>query len=78
MLIIRVQVRFDDLFPSSAQLGFCIRKTGKAIDGLLDERFPAIYLIDVFLNGVCDSSERCHVLYNGCLHALFEKVGLVT
>ena len=48
MLIIRVQVRFDELFPSSAQLGICMRKKGKAIDGLLDERFQAIYLIDVF------------------------------
>ena len=78
MLIIRVQVRFDELFPSGAQLGFCMSKKGKAIDGLLDERFLAIYLIDVFLNGVRDSRERCHAPHNGCLHALFEKVGLVT
>ena len=78
MLIIKVQVRFDELFSSSAQLGFCMSKKGKAIDGLLDDRFPAIYLIDVFLNGVCDSSDRCHALHNGCLHTIFEKVGLVT
>ena len=73
MLIIRVQVRFDKLFPSSAQLGFCMSKKGKTIDGLLDERFPAIYLIDVFLNGVRDSSERCYALHNGCLHHFLKR-----
>ena len=80
VLIIRVQVRFDDstCFRLVLSSVFAWAKKERLSMASWTSAFPPFISLTFFLNGVCDSSERCHALHNGCLHALFEKVGLVT
>lgn len=70
MFVIRVRVRFYELFPSIIKLGICMCQKRKAVYCLLSEHFPAIDLTDLFQDGVSDASKGCHALNNRRLHFL--------
>ena len=60
VFVIRVQVRFYELFPFIIKLGICICQKRKAVYCLLSEHFPAFYLINSFQDGISDASKSCH------------------
>lgn len=70
VFVICVQVHFYELIPSIIKLGICMCQKRKAVYCLLGEHFPAIYLINLFQDGVSDASKSCHALNDRRLHFL--------